>query len=46
MFADDHQVYQIDKNVSNIETKLHARAQKATSSYESNSPKGDIDPCL
>ena len=30
MFADDHQVYEIDKNVSNIETKLQASAQKAT----------------
>ena len=33
-FADDHQVYEIDKNVSNIETKLQASAQKATSWYE------------
>ena len=46
MFADYHQVYEIDKNVDNIETKLHASAQKATSWYESNSLKGDIDPCL
>ena len=41
MFADDHQVYEIDKNVSNIETKLQASAQKATSWYESNSLKGN-----
>ena len=41
MFADDHQVYEIDKNVSNIGTKLQASAQKATSWYESNSLKGN-----
>lgn len=41
MFADDHQVYEIDKNVSNIETKPQASAQKATSWYESNSLKGN-----
>ena len=49
MFADDHQVYEIDKNVSNIETKLQASAQKAMSWYESNSLKaimGNMDPCL
>ena len=37
MFADDHQVYEIDKNISNIQTKLQASAQKAASWYESNS---------
>ena len=33
MFADDHQVYEIRKKVSNIQTKLQASAQKATSWY-------------
>ena len=39
MFADDHQVYEIDKNVSSIQTKPQASAKKATSWYESNSLK-------
>ena len=43
MFADDHQVYEIDNNVSNIQTKLQApaSAQKTTIWYESNSLKGN-----
>ena len=41
MFADDHQVYEIDNNVSNIQSKLHASAQKTAIWYESNSLKGN-----
>ena len=41
MFADDHQVCETDNYVSNIQTKLQASAQRATSWYESNSLKGN-----
>ena len=41
MFADDHQAYEIDNNVSNIQTKPQASAQKTTIWYESNSLKGN-----
>ena len=37
MFADDHQVYEIDNCVRNIQTKLQVSAQNVTSWYETNS---------
>ena len=37
MFVGDHQVYEIDNYVSNIQTKLQASARNATSWYELNS---------
>ena len=46
MFADDHQVYEIDNYVSNIQTKLQASARNATSWFELNSREICMDLCL
>ena len=42
MYADDHQLYQINENVSTVNHNLNANATKASIWYKSNLLKGNL----
>ena len=43
MCADDHQFYEINKDINTIQTKLQDTAQRATNWYDTNFLKGNFD---
>ena len=43
MYADDHQFYEINKDINTIQTKLQDTAQRATNWYDTNFLKGNFD---
>ena len=42
MYADDHQLYEINKNVSTVNHNLNANATKASAWYKSNLLRGNL----
>lgn len=42
IYADDHQFYEIDKDINTIQTKLQDTAQEATTWYNANFLKGTM----
>ena len=42
MYADDHQLYEINENVSTVNHNLNANATKASIWYKSNFLKGNL----
>ena len=42
MYADDHQLYEINENVSTVNHNLNSNATKASVWYESNLLKGNL----
>jgi len=41
MYADDHQIYEVGRNVANVKSSLSRNAEKASKWYEHNMLKGN-----
>ena len=45
MYADDHKIYQEDKEISAVTTKLKESAKRATDWYDNNLLERNLDKC-